>query len=214
MLFCSKPFGTKPSADRARRECAFRPKAPARMAFTAPGRRIILVISRRRDAHALFLSRTVRRRRQQRLWAEGVRVPAARRRAVRHEHIFDASAAPRGQLPYIVDDGETIGDSETIIAHVIAKYRLSIDAALSPRAARQQPPDHPHARRSLLGDVLFALEGRALLAGVPRRADARASERHRRRASSRRASSISSVIISRASAATRRRPPMRAGLPI
>ena len=35
-----------------------------------------------------------------------------------HEHIFDASAAPRGQLPYIVDDGETIGDSETIIAHL------------------------------------------------------------------------------------------------
>ena len=25
----------------------------------------------------------------------------------RHEHIFDASAAPRGQLPYIVDAGET-----------------------------------------------------------------------------------------------------------
>jgi hypothetical protein len=22
-----------------------------------------------------------------------------------HEHIFDASAAPRGQLPYIIDDG-------------------------------------------------------------------------------------------------------------
>ena len=41
-----------------------------------------------------------------------------------HEHIFDASKAPRGQLPYIVDDGETIGDSETIIAHVIRKYRL------------------------------------------------------------------------------------------
>jgi glutathione S-transferase len=50
-----------------------------------------------------------------------------------HEHIFDASAAPRGQLPYIVDDGETIGDSETIIAHVIAKYRLAIDAALGAR---------------------------------------------------------------------------------
>src|ERR1700704_4672325 len=49
-----------------------------------------------------------------------------------HEHIFDASAAPRGQLPYIVDDGETIGDSETIIAHLIRKYRLTIDAALSP----------------------------------------------------------------------------------
>ncbi|MGH7121806.1 MAG: glutathione S-transferase C-terminal domain-containing protein [Acetobacteraceae bacterium] len=50
-----------------------------------------------------------------------------------HEHIFDASAAPRGQLPYIVDDGETIGDSETIIAHLIGKYRLTIDAALSER---------------------------------------------------------------------------------
>jgi len=50
-----------------------------------------------------------------------------------HEHIFDASAAPRGQLPYIVDDGETIGDSETIIARLIAKYRLTIDAALGGR---------------------------------------------------------------------------------
>jgi glutathione S-transferase len=49
-----------------------------------------------------------------------------------HEHIFDASAAPRGQLPYIVDDGETIGDSESIIAHLIRKYRLSIDAGLTP----------------------------------------------------------------------------------
>jgi glutathione S-transferase len=49
-----------------------------------------------------------------------------------HEHIFDASGAPRGQLPYIVDDGETIGDSERIIAHLIRKYRLTMDAALSP----------------------------------------------------------------------------------
>jgi len=48
-----------------------------------------------------------------------------------HEHIFDASKAPRGQLPYIVDDGETIGDSETIIAHVIAKHRPAIDAGLT-----------------------------------------------------------------------------------
>jgi glutathione S-transferase len=48
-----------------------------------------------------------------------------------HEHIFDASAAPRGQLPYIVDDGETIGDSQTIIAHLIGKYRLTIDAGLT-----------------------------------------------------------------------------------
>ena len=49
-----------------------------------------------------------------------------------HEHVFDASAAPRGQLPYIVDDGETVGDSETILAYLIGKYRLDIDAGLSP----------------------------------------------------------------------------------
>ena len=50
-----------------------------------------------------------------------------------HEHLFDASSAPRGQLPYIVDDGETIGDSETIITHLIRKYGLTIDATLGAR---------------------------------------------------------------------------------
>jgi glutathione S-transferase len=50
----------------------------------------------------------------------------------RHEHIFDASSAPRGQLPYVEDDGTTIGDSDAIIAHLINKYRLTIDAALTP----------------------------------------------------------------------------------
>jgi glutathione S-transferase len=49
-----------------------------------------------------------------------------------HEHIFDASKAPHGQLPYIVDDGETVGDSETIIAHLNARHRLAIDAGLTP----------------------------------------------------------------------------------
>jgi len=48
-----------------------------------------------------------------------------------HRHVFDASAAPRGQLPYIVDDGEAIGDSDTIIAHLIGKYRLALDGALT-----------------------------------------------------------------------------------
>ncbi len=48
-----------------------------------------------------------------------------------HQHIFDASAAPRGQLPYIVDDGETIGDSDTIIEHLTRKYRLTIDDGLT-----------------------------------------------------------------------------------
>jgi glutathione S-transferase len=50
-----------------------------------------------------------------------------------HEHIFDASAAPRGQLPYIVEDGATIGDSETIIAHLTSKHALTLDAALGAR---------------------------------------------------------------------------------
>jgi glutathione S-transferase len=50
-----------------------------------------------------------------------------------HEHIFDAAAAPRGQLPYIADDGDIIGDSETIVAHLIGKYALTIDASLGAR---------------------------------------------------------------------------------
>ncbi len=53
-----------------------------------------------------------------------------------HEHIFDASAAPRGQLPYIDDDGEMIGDSETIIAHLTRKYNMTLDAALGPEERR------------------------------------------------------------------------------
>jgi hypothetical protein len=31
--------------------------------------------------------------------------------AFRHEHILDASKAPRGQLPFVVDDDATIGDT-------------------------------------------------------------------------------------------------------
>jgi glutathione S-transferase len=49
----------------------------------------------------------------------------------RHEHIFDAKEAPRGQLPYIVDDGQHVGDSDTIIAYLIGKYHLAIDSALT-----------------------------------------------------------------------------------
>ncbi len=54
-----------------------------------------------------------------------------------HAHIFDASKAPRGQLPYIVDDGETVGDSGTILGYLTGKYRLTIDAALT-QAQRTQ----------------------------------------------------------------------------
>ena len=49
----------------------------------------------------------------------------------RHEHIFDAKAAPRGQLPYIDDDGHHVGDSDFIIAYLVDKYRLPIDGGLT-----------------------------------------------------------------------------------
>jgi Glutathione S-transferase N-terminal domain len=49
-----------------------------------------------------------------------------------HEYIFDASKAPRGQLPYIVDGNDTVGDSEAILHFVTQRYRLTIDAALNP----------------------------------------------------------------------------------
>jgi glutathione S-transferase len=69
-----------------------------------------------------------------------------------HEHVFDASAAPRGQLPYIVDDGETVGDSETIIAHVRKKYRVALDAALTPS---QRLTDHLVTR--MLDDLYWVM---------------------------------------------------------
>ncbi|MBP2434461.1 glutathione S-transferase C-terminal domain-containing protein [Bradyrhizobium elkanii] len=50
----------------------------------------------------------------------------------RHEHIFDASKAPRQQLPYIVNGRDTVGDSETILAYVTGKYGVALDAALTP----------------------------------------------------------------------------------
>ena len=69
-----------------------------------------------------------------------------------HEHIFDASKAPRGQLPYIVDDGETVGDSDTIIAHVTRKYGVKLDAALT---AAQRTTDHMVTR--MLDDLYWVM---------------------------------------------------------
>lgn len=50
----------------------------------------------------------------------------------KHEHVFDASAAPRGQLPYIVDGDATIGDSQAIIEYLTHAYDLGIDRDLDP----------------------------------------------------------------------------------
>lgn len=52
--------------------------------------------------------------------------------AFEHDHIFDSRTAPRGQLPYIVDDGEVVGDSDAIIAHLVRKHPPGIDGALTP----------------------------------------------------------------------------------
>lgn len=48
----------------------------------------------------------------------------------RHEHIIDTGRAPRGQLPYLDDDGLIVGDSDAIIAHLTAKLGLTIDRNL------------------------------------------------------------------------------------
>lgn len=69
-----------------------------------------------------------------------------------HRHIFDASAAPRAQLPYVVDDGETIGDSDAIIAHLIRKYGLAIDDGLT---AAQRATDLLIAR--MLDDLYWVM---------------------------------------------------------
>jgi glutathione S-transferase len=69
-----------------------------------------------------------------------------------HDHILDASAAPRSQLPYIVDDGETIGDSGSIIAHLIRKYGLTIDEGLT---AEQR--DISHLVTRMLDDLYWVM---------------------------------------------------------
>jgi glutathione S-transferase len=70
----------------------------------------------------------------------------------RHEHIFDASAAPRGQLPYIMDDAETIGDSDMIIAHLIRKYRLGIEDGLT-----VEQRDMTHLTMRMLDDLYWVM---------------------------------------------------------
>ena len=70
----------------------------------------------------------------------------------RQEHIVDASSAPRGQLPYIVHDGESIGDSETIIAYLAQRFGLTIDSALSTRER-----DHDLLITRMLDDLYWVM---------------------------------------------------------
>lgn len=69
-----------------------------------------------------------------------------------HRHIFDASQAPRGQLPYIVDGDHTIGDSDAIVAHLIASRGLAIDADLS-----QEQRDLSLMLRRTLDDLYWVM---------------------------------------------------------
>jgi len=47
------------------------------------------------------------------------------------------TASPKGQLPFINDDGETIADSTFIRAHIEAKYGFDFDAPISLQARAQ-----------------------------------------------------------------------------
>lgn len=46
------------------------------------------------------------------------------------EYLIDASKAPREQFPYIVENGEAIGDSNQIINYLSKKYKVLLDAHL------------------------------------------------------------------------------------
>ena len=72
--------------------------------------------------------------------------------AFEHRHIFDASAAPRGQLPYIVDDGQAIGDSDTIIEHLTRSHGVTLDAG---RTAQQRDLDQLLVR--MLDDLYWVM---------------------------------------------------------
>jgi glutathione S-transferase len=70
----------------------------------------------------------------------------------RHEHILDPKNAPRGQLPYVIDDDAHIGDSDAIVAHLIRKYGLEIDSGL----AAAQWDTHLMIRR-MLDDLYWVM---------------------------------------------------------
>jgi glutathione S-transferase len=72
--------------------------------------------------------------------------------AFRHEHVLDTKNAPRGQLPYLLDGDKTIGDSDAIIAHLIACHALTIDDGL---IASEHNTDH--LIRRMLDDLYWVM---------------------------------------------------------
>lgn len=70
----------------------------------------------------------------------------------RQEHVVDTSQAPRGQLPYLDDDGQIIGDSDAIIAHLTTTLALTIDRDLSDEQRRTD-----HLVRRMLDDLYWVM---------------------------------------------------------
>ena len=69
-----------------------------------------------------------------------------------HEHLLDAAKSPHGQLPYIADDDRIIGDSPAIIAYLIQRDNLTIDAGLTPTQH-----DTDHLVRRTLDDLYWVI---------------------------------------------------------
>ena len=49
----------------------------------------------------------------------------------KQEHILDTKNAPRGQLPYLIDNGEVITESNNIINYLSTQYEVAFDDALT-----------------------------------------------------------------------------------
>lgn len=63
---------------------------------------------------------------------------AMAKQAYEIEIAHDLSAAPKGKLPYIRDNGDIIADSEMIRKHLETRYGIDFDPGLSP-ATRLMP---------------------------------------------------------------------------
>ncbi|MGF1625064.1 MAG: glutathione S-transferase family protein [Alphaproteobacteria bacterium] len=68
----------------------------------------------------------------------------------RVQSLEDFETAPRRQVPYIVDEGEIVGDSRLIVDHVQRKYGFDLDRALSPVARATA-----HALQSMIEQHLY-----------------------------------------------------------
>jgi glutathione S-transferase len=67
-------------------------------------------------------------------------------------HILDPATAPRGQLPYLVDGDQSIGDSDTIVTYLKQRYGLPLDHALS-----EQERNLDYLIRRTLDDLYWSM---------------------------------------------------------